>query len=50
MVHGIQKANYQAVAQIVTTGVSSNVSLSGTDITITFYDNNGGGYAIIPLI
>ena len=50
IVHGIQKANYQAVAQIVSTGVSSNVSLSGTDITISFYDNNGGGYAIIPLI
>lgn len=50
MVHGIQKNRYQSASQIMTTGVSSNVSLSGTDITITFYDANGGGYAIIPLI
>lgn len=50
MVHGIQKNNYQSASQIMTAGVSSNVSLSGTDITITFYDANGGGYAIIPLI
>lgn len=50
MVHGIQKNHYQSASQIMTAGVSSNVSLSGTDITITFYDANGGGYAIIPLI
>lgn len=50
MVHGIQKNRYQSASQIMTAGVSSNVSLSGTDITITFYDANGGGYAIIPLI
>lgn len=50
LVHGIQKTRYQGCTCISSSGVSSNVSLSGTDITITFYDNNGGGYAIIPLI
>ena len=50
MVHGIQINHYQSASQIMTAGVTSNVSLSGNDITITFYDANGGGYAIIPLI
>lgn len=48
--HGIQKQNYIGSYTLFSGNYAGSVSLSGTTLTINFHDNNGGGYAIYPLI
>lgn len=49
IVHGIQGAAYMGCAQLVKETYGASASMSGTTLTITFYNNDGGGYAVIPL-
>lgn len=47
---GIQGGLYEGVHPIYQSSLGGSVSISGSTLTITFYNTDGGGYAIIPLI
>lgn len=51
VVHGVadSAAGNDGVSQVFHETYGGSVSFSGNTLTISFYDTNGGGYAVIPL-
>ena len=49
VVHGLQGALQMAASQVFKESYGPSASVSGTTLTITFYNSDGGGYAVIPL-
>lgn len=47
---GLQGGLYEGVHPIYQSSFGGSVSISGSTLTITFYNTDGGGYAILPLI
>lgn len=50
LAQGIEINQYQNVLTILNSGLNCSCSLSDNTLTITFFNNDGGGYSIIPLL
>lgn len=50
ILHGMNTNTNQEVLQLAKGSYAPTVSISGSTLTISYYDTNGGGYCIYPLM